>query len=125
MQRWKSSTAKRKEIGHLFTKVAPRVTGVAVCLQGFAGIKLWIAADQNSIDEPCQLHPIWVISYEKCEWGRLCELDNGQGWERASILSVWAPETNKNCTGTQRALAHFQELHKPWPYNISALQIHS
>lgn len=45
----------------LFAKVAPRVTGVAVSLQGFAGIKLWITADQNSIAESCQLHPMGLF----------------------------------------------------------------
>lgn len=40
----------------MITKVAPTVTGVAISFQGFAGTKLWITADQNSLIEPCQLH---------------------------------------------------------------------
>lgn len=61
---------KKVELGRqvgVITKVALTVIGVAVSLRGFAGTKLWVTADHNSIAEPCQLHPVGLFHMKVCE----------------------------------------------------------
>lgn len=60
---WQGGRRKKLELGQIgvITKVAPIVTGVVISLQGFAGTKLWVTADQNSIVEPCELHPMGLF----------------------------------------------------------------
>lgn len=62
----------------VITKVAPISTGVAVSLQGFAGTKLWITADENSIAEPCQLHPMGLF-HRKVWVGQILKIGKWAG----------------------------------------------
>lgn len=74
----------------VITKVAPIVTGVAISLQGFAGTKLWITADQNSIAEPCQLQPLGLF-HRKVWVGQILRI--GQPAGLGTCLYPVSPDT--------------------------------